>query len=200
MRRSVILPAVAIGLASPVAQGDAVEFQLQSHSVQVDKPSQTATFSLTFNRVPEFLSDEDNHQFNAFQYEVDTAWKGGDAPLDFDHLSTVVRGSELFEGKGLPIRARDGEPDIFSGGWGPVRIFVPVSIDGETVSFTTKLADLGDDDGVFRYRVFTTDHGTVTSEATGATTAVIPLPAAVFSGITVLGGAVLIPRFRLRRR
>jgi hypothetical protein len=201
MRRRAIFPAVVIGLVGPAVRAESVDFQLVSQSVQVDMPSRTATFSITFNRAPDFAADPDSQQVNGFQYEVDAAWRGEEAPMDFDHISTVLRGSELFEGKGLPIRDRDGTTDDFSGGWGPVRDFVPVTVEGDTVSFTTKLADLGDNDGVFRYHVFATDRGLLTSESTGATSAAasIPLPPAVLSGITVLGGAVLIPRFRRLR-
>jgi hypothetical protein len=53
----------------------------------------------------------------------------------------------------LPIRSRDGDGGPGAGGWGPVRDLVTFQVTDEKLTFTADLADLGDTDGIFRYRV-----------------------------------------------
>ena len=201
MRRGVVLPAVLVGLGTAAAVAGPVDFQIVSQSVLVDRVGKTATFALTFNQKPDFSLVPGDGQANAFQYEVDPNWAGLDAGgggVGFDDINAIVRGSEIWEGTGLPIRQRDGnggEPNV-SGGWGPVRDIVPFEVKGDAFSFTTSLDDLGDSDGVFRYRVFATDRGRMTSEINGN---VIPLPAAVATGLVMLGGVGFARRFARRR-
>ena len=199
MRRAVFVPAVLVGLGAAAASGAPVEFQLFSQSVQVDKPAGTATFTILFNQTPDFSGDANTRQPNAFQYEIDPNWNGQPVTggISFEQIATVVRGSEIWEGAGLPIRDRDGNGGPFAGGWGPVRAVVPVQINGDTLSFTTKLSDIGDSDGIFRYRLFTSDHGTVTSDVTAVS---IPLPAALGTGLTMLGGMGFVRKLRRRRQ
>jgi hypothetical protein len=59
------------------------------------------------------------------------------------------------------------------------------------------LSDIGDSDGVFRYRLFTSDSGRVTAEATGIA---IPLPPAVAAGFFTLGGLGFALALRRQRR
>ncbi len=199
MRRAVILPAIVAALGAVTAQAGPVSFQLVSQSLQVDRAAKNATFRLTFNQAPDFALAPGDGQANAFQYEIDSDWSGGGSSADigFADIDSVIRGSEIWEGAGLPIRQRDGAGGPNAGGWGPVRDAVPFQSSGNTVSFVTSFKDLGDTDGTFRYRVFTTDHGAVTSHASGTT---IPLPSAFLSGLTVLGGMGLARRFKRRRR
>jgi hypothetical protein len=182
MRRAAILPAMLVGFGAAVASADPVDFQIVDQSVHVDKAQKVATFTLTFSAEPDFTAAPQTH---AFQYEVDAGWAGKpDGGMGFEHITTVIRGGEIWEGNGLPVRNRDGNGGSVAGGWGPARDFIPFELDGQKLSFTTTLGDIGDADGVFRYRVFTTANGTVTSEANGA---VIPLPAAIGTGIMMLG-------------
>ncbi len=198
MRRGVIFPAVLVGLGAAAAWAEPVNFEIVSQNALVDKAGKNATFRLTFNQTPDFALVPGNGQANTFQYEIDPNWGGqGDpgASLSFNDISSIVRGAEVFQGAGLPLRERDGDGGPIAGGWGPVRDVVPFNLDGQTLTFTAPLDSLGDSDGIFRYRVFSTDHGTVSSEARGA---VIPLPAAFVAGIAVLGGMGFARRFKRR--
>jgi hypothetical protein len=198
MRRGVILPAVLVGLGAAAASAEPVNFEIVSQNAVVDKVGKTATFTLTFNQAPNFALVPGNGQANSFQYEIDPNWGGQgdpDGAITFNDISSIVRGAEVFQGAGLPIRERDGDGGPTAGGWGPVRDVVPFNLNGQALTFTTPLGSLGDADGVFRYRVFSSDHGTVSSEARGA---VIPLPAALGAGIMVLGGMGLARRWKRR--
>jgi hypothetical protein len=194
MRRSKVVPAAAVlaaaGLgvlsaAPAVALADAEDFHLVAQTVGVDTDAQTATFTLTFNRVPDFTAAAGGGgQPNAFQYEIDADTHSFDDPLDFDDLDTVIRGAEIHQGEGLPVRDRDGDGGPNSGGWGPVRALLPFELDDQTLTFTTGLSTIGDEgDGRFRYRLITIDDGALTSDTQGA---VIPLPAPVWAGIVML--------------
>ena len=177
--------------AVSAAHGASTSFELVSHDVQVDKVAQSATFTLTFNQAPDFQS-------NAFQYEVDAAWAGMDGPpLDFNSITTVIRGSEIAAANALPIRDRDGDGGAGAGGWGPIRDLVPFTVQDNKLTFTTDLSDIGDSDGVFRYRLFTTDSGNVTSDVRGVA---IPLPPGVAAGFFTLGGMGFVRQLTRRRR
>ncbi|HYO11536.1 MAG TPA: hypothetical protein VER17_21410 [Tepidisphaeraceae bacterium] len=199
-RRPLALPGavlLAAGLTAAggagVASADAVDFTLVSHAVTVDKDAGTATFKLTFDEAPDFGVVGDA-QLDAFQYEVDADTTALDRPVEWSDIDSVIRGGEIWQGNGIPVRQRDGDGGEAAGGWGPLRALVPFEIDGNTVTFTTGLSAIGDADGAFRYRVFTTSHGEMTAQAVGA---VIPLPAALWTGLTLLGGIGL--SWRLRR-
>lgn len=201
MRRTVLFTAAvlaALGLASPAARAATAEsFHLVEQSVAVDQAAGTATFRLSFDREPRFfLPDGGAEQLNAFQIEVDADSNTLATPIGFDDIDAVVRGAEIFEGAGIPVRAREGDGGSGStGGWGPVRAIVPFELDGATLTFTTALETLGDTDGRFRYRVITIDDGSLSGELNAA---IIPLPAALWAGVVMLGGAGL--AVKLRRR
>ncbi len=181
------------------ALAETVDFRLDSHSVAVERAALTATFTLTFNQPPNFVAAPGETQVNAFQYEIDAGWSEPPAgapdtgTVDFNSISTVIRGAEISGGSGLPIRDRDGAGGASAGGWGAVRELVPFEVQDQTLTFTTPLDSLGDSDGVFRYRLFTTDRGLLTSEANGVA---IPLPPAVAAGALTLGAAALARRLR----
>jgi hypothetical protein len=185
MRRSIVLPAVLVGLgAASVGRGSAVNFHLVSDSVEVNQPARTATFKLNFDQPPDFIP-VGQAQKDAFQYEIDANHASFGQPIGYGDISAVIRGNEIWQGNGIPVRQRDGDGGANSGGWGPVRALVPFDLTGSTLTFTASLDTLGDQDGQFRYRLITTDSGTLTGETNGA---VIPLPAAVWSGLMMLGG------------
>ena len=191
-RSSVFVPAVLAGLSvgATAAYAAPVDFHLVAQDVSVDRATSTATFALTFDKKPNFIAMQGDGQSQAFQYEIDADTATLTRSIDFSDVDTVIRGSEIFEGHGIPIRNRDGDGGANSGGWGPVRALLPFETDGNTVKFTTDLAAIGDTDGQFRYRVFTTDNGALTGQVVGA---VIPLPAPIWTGVTMLGalGAAL---------
>ena len=169
-------------------------FALAGHSVEVDNAASTATFRLTFNREPVFFVSEGTAT-DAFQVEIDGDSTSFDQPLLFDTIDAVVRGAEISQADGLPIRDREGDGGEGSGGWGPVRGFVPFDLDGDTISFTTAWSLIGDDDGKFRYRIIAIDDGSVTSEVTAA---IIPVPAALWGGAIMLSSAGLLHKLRGR--
>ena len=203
MRTSVLVPAVLAGFGAAAASAEPVTFAIMSQSVLVDRAAKAATFTLTFSHAPDFQADVTGKQTNTFQYEIDAAWSGmsdpgtPDANIGFDRITTVIRGGEIWMGNGIPVRNRDGNGGAYSGGWGPVREFIPFKVEGDTVNFTANFGDIGDNNGVFRYRVFTTDNGEVTSESTGVA---VPLPAGVAMGIAMLGGLGIAHQIRRRRR
>jgi hypothetical protein len=200
MRRSIVAPVAALAAAAAgvaggsflhpslgsAARGAEVDFHIVDQAVSVDRNAGTATFMLKFDRAPDFVAI-DHGQAHAFQYELDADGASLANPIEWDQIDSVIRGAELWEGRGLPVRDRDGDgADANSGGFGPVRALLPYDVSGDTLSFTTGLSALGDSgDGVFRYRVFTTDNGGITSEMQGAA---IPLPAAAWTGAIALGG------------
>jgi hypothetical protein len=193
MRRKFVFPAVMFGLgAASVASAGPVDFRVVFQSVAVNKTDQSATFTLTFDREPNFTSVDDG-QVEAFQYEIDADRGGLGSPIEFEDVDTVIRGGEIAAGEGIPVREREGFGGPRGGGWGPVKAFLPFNLQGNTLSFTAPLAAIGDDDGKFRYRVITTENGGMTGEVKGA---VIPLPAAVWSGMMLLGGVGIIGKFR----
>ena len=193
MRRSIVLSAVLIGFgAAAVSQASVVPFSLVSHSVEVNRTSDTATFTLTFDHAPNFNPSGDG-QPDAFQYEIDADTAEIGEGIGFNSLDTVIRGGEIWEGNGIPVRERDGAGGSNAGGWGPVRALLPFEVQGNSLSFTTGLSAIGDNDGAFRYRVFTTQNGAITGQAVGA---VIPLPAALWTGLAMLGGIGASKRLR----
>jgi hypothetical protein len=195
----VVPPAVAIALAGlgavqvPQTMGGAVDFSVVDQSVAIDAAHQTATFTLTFDRAPDFSTDS-NGQLTAFQYEIDAHHTNFETPLRFNDINAVIRGGEIFEGTGLPIRSRAGDAGLDSGGWGPVRARVPFQLVDDTLTFSTPLDDIDAPAGQFRYRLFTTQNGNMTSEVQGAA---VPLPPGAWTGLILLGGTGL---WFLRRR
>jgi hypothetical protein len=203
-RRAAIVRAVLAAVASIVlvsssdARAATEDFHLVAQAVTVNQDAGTATFRLDFDRTPRFFFPHGGggDQPNAFQIEVDADSNLLDRPIGFDDIDTVVRGAEIHNGDGIPVRDRDGDGGGEAGGWGPVRALVPYDLDGSTLTFTTGLQTLGDDDGRFRYRIITTEGGAMTSEINAA---IIPLPAPVWGGLALLGAAA-IAASRLRAR
>ena len=188
-RNKLFAPAIfiSIGAASVpmVARAESQDFHLVDQSVEVDRTNGLATFSLTFDQHPSFVAI-DSGQLKAFQYEVDVDSQDTSKPIVFDQIDTIIRGGEIWEGQGIPVRDRDGNGGAHAGGWGAVRALVPFNVDEatNTLTFSTSLSNLGDTDGKFRYRLFTTDNGGLTSDIQAAA---IPLPVAAWSGVVLLG-------------
>lgn len=203
MRRYVCVPAVlAAGIGSvclpSAAMGGAETFQIVWHDVDISRDGRTAAFTLAFNRAPSFTVDADLMPGEAFQYEIDADADHFDLPLSFDDIDTVVRGSEIRAGdSALPVRERDGAGGPDSGGWGAVRALLPFELDDRTLTFTAPLSAIGDNDGRFRYRLISTEEGSLTSENWSA---VVPLPMGAWPGIVMLGALAAARVLRTTRR
>jgi hypothetical protein len=150
-----------------------------------------------FDVAPDFWSvDEFDRIADSFQYEVAPDWK---APLGLppESFSSVIRGDEIHVTNGLRIRdaafnfVPDDDPD--AGGWGGVIATVPFTLTGRELRFEAPLAALGDDDGYFAYRLFTTEYGLTVDEVEsrlpppgedpGPSPAPIPLPPALSAAL-----------------
>jgi hypothetical protein len=200
MRPTTLMPASLIGLGlSGMAVAGPVK--IVSQSVAVNDADRLATFTLKFNHAPDFTPGP-NGQHDAFQYEIDTKTDQFTNDISFDDITSVIRGTEIDTSKALPIRARDGDGGANSGGWGPVRDSVPFSVNGNYVKFTASFDDLGEDDGVFRYRVFASEDGETTSSLLASNPSapngvVVPVPPSAWSGLSMLG-AMGVARMRSR--
>jgi hypothetical protein len=163
------------------------DFRFIKQSLTVDPAARTATFSLTFSQPPSFVA-VGGSQLEAFQYEIDTGSEDISKPIPPSSLDTIIRGGEIFETSNtIPVRDATGDGGANSGGFGPVRATLPFTLNGSTLIFTANFSDIGDSDGKFRYRVFTTDMGAITADTQG-TTAAIPLPAGLWTGAVLLTG------------
>ena len=208
MRRTIFISAAAVlaslGLSSSFARAAATEdFHLVDQACTVDKDAGTATFRLNFAQPPRFFLPHGGggggggDQPDAFQIEIDGDHNTFDHPIEFEEIDSVVRGAEISASEGIPVREREGDGGgEQSGGWGPVRAVVPFELDGSTLTFTAGLSAIGDQDGKFRYRVITIESGAVTSEVNAA---IIPVPAALWGGMMLLGGAGVVHKLRRRQ-
>jgi hypothetical protein len=160
---ALVLPLAAV-LSAPLRGA----IHIESQSVSVDRSRDVARFAVRFDGVPDFWSmDEFDRLADSFQYEIAPAWN---APLGLppESLSSVVRGDEIHVANGLRVRdaafnfAPDDDPD--AGGWGRVIATVPFTLTGRELRFEAPLAALGDDDGYFAYRLFTTEYGLTVDE------------------------------------
>lgn len=191
---------VAVALPGVTSAG----VRIVSEGVVVDRAGDSARFWVRLDGPPDFTTtDEFGRRADSFQYELDVDWAGGQASFPFEDVDAVVRGDEFdLDGDGmLPIRAaRPGvepDPDPRSGGWGRVLTSVSLNVDGPELWFEAPLSVLGDDDGNFAYRVYTTEFGGTTSVVESRS---IPLPAAVWPALaTAACGAVVLITKRVRR-
>lgn len=174
-------------------------FEIVSESVCIDKINDQVLFTLVFNEQPDFLTtDENGAQTQAFQYEIDGDWTFGQDSFGFDRIDAVFRGVEIHEEGDLRVRDTRSPGDPDSGGWGRIVASVPLSIDGNEVTFSVNEGLIDDHDGKFQYRVFSMENGSVTSMIHRT---VIPLPTAVWSGLGLFGGlcAMRVVRFMRAR-
>lgn len=132
---------VAVAVESAEAQSDPAPEALVvlSESVVVDAATDEVTFTMEFNRPPDFSTvDEYGRRADSFQYYI-----LGDSSLPYpEHYDAIIRGDELDRGRGvLPIRAAaPTDPTPGSGGWGPVRAEIPFTLDGAVLTFSASLA------------------------------------------------------------
>jgi hypothetical protein len=187
---------ITLALAAPSLAG----IRIVSERAEVDLAARAATFTVTFDAPPDFLTvDAFGRAADSFQYEIDDDWR---APvgLPVEGLDSVVRGDEIYIADALRVRDaaidRVPDPDPAAGGWGRVLDEVPFELSGNELRFVTPLASIGDDDGAFAYRLFTTEFGATTSEVESRVLP-IPLPPAVPGAMATV---VLLASARLLRR
>jgi hypothetical protein len=200
---------VGVGLAAAVLaavappRGASAGVVIVGQSASVDRERGSASFDLHFDARPDFQTvDEHGRVADSFQYEIDANGPASkELPVNF--IDAVVRGDEIRVANALRVRGGWGDtpdPDPVAGGWGPVRTTVPFNLDGGHLSFEVPLSALGDGaaDGIFSYRVFTTDFGLTSSEVESSVGAVsVPLPSGAWAALLAVGGYALV---RLRRR
>ncbi|MGV0104055.1 hypothetical protein [Nostoc sp. DSM 114167] len=131
---------------------------VESESAVVNLDAQEVTFTVNFNRVPDFFTvDEFDRQADSFQYYIDPS---GELPIfrppsAYSNLSSIIRGEEIHVAG--DVRIRDvfsvGPSEPNSGGWGNIRGSVPYSLDGTVLKFSAPLQFIGDSDGLFSYRL-----------------------------------------------
>jgi hypothetical protein len=134
-----------------------------SESAVFDPVTEQVTFTLTFNRVPDFQTvDEFARQADSFQYYV-----LGDLSLPYPaYYDSIIRGDEIHVVPGV-LRIRDAvpsDPDPAAGGWGPIRGEVPYRLEGNVFTFSVALSTISDHsvDGRFSYELQLTQFGAAT--------------------------------------
>ena len=157
----------------PTAPGP---FVVVSQSAVFDPATRRVTFSLAFNRAPDFQTvDEFNRQADSFQYFI-----VGDPALPYpDNFDSIIRAEELHvSSDGLRIRNSVGpDPDPAAGGWGAIRDVVPYRLRGNVMTFSTTLAQISDhsSDGRFSYQLETYQYGGLTGAIQGQSVVASPV-------------------------
>jgi hypothetical protein len=155
---------VAALLLAPGAAAQAPSpFTVVSESAVYDPATGLVTFTLTFNRPPDFRTeDELGRRADSFQYYI-----LGDLSLPYPaYYDSLVRGDEIDLTLGLlPIRnAVPPSTDPAAHGWGAVRGLVPFRLSGNVLTFSAPLTVLSDHslDGHFAYELLLTQYGALT--------------------------------------
>ena len=183
------LPGSAARAATPATPG---ELMALSQSAVYDPATGQVTFTLTFNRAPDFQSvDELDRPADSFQYFI-----VGDPSLSYpNNYDTIIRGEELHISSPV-LRVRNAtptdptDPPSVSGGWGTVRGVVPYQLNGNVLTFSTPLALISDHsaDGHFTYDLIITQYGGQTQFLPGLESVVRPrLPLPRLSARTAAG-------------
>lgn len=176
-----ILPAPTVRAGVP-----ANPLLIVSQSVRLDHQQDDAVFSLTFDHTPDFFTlDAKGRRKDSFQYEIVPDVTNINQAGFFD-IASVIRGDEL-DAHQIPIRGgiNDGiDPSPAAGGWGFKLGTVNYALTQNTLSFAAPLQLLSAPDGLFAYRVFTTDFGSTVSLQTGSTA--VPLPPGFLAGGAML--------------
>ena len=201
---------IACAGAAPALGG----IHIEAESVEVDRAAGVARFRARFDSVPDFRTlDEFGRVADSFQYEIDDDWR---APVGLppEGLDAIVRGDEIHVADALRIRdtgfVTGPDPDPVAGGWGAIITEVPFELNGRELRFEAPLAAIGDDDGYFAYRLFTTEFGLTVDEVEsrllppgedpggGPGPAPIPLPPAAPAAL--VAAAVLATAWRVAWR
>jgi hypothetical protein len=169
-----------LGVAAPGAAATPGELMAVSQSAVFDPATGQVSFTLTFNRPPDFQSvDSLGRQADSFQYYI-----VGDPSLTYpDFYDTIIRGEELHITSPV-LRVRNAaptdptDPPSVSGGWGTVRGVVPYQLNGNVLTFSTPLGLISDHsvDGHFTYDLIITQYGGQTQFFPGLESVVRPRP------------------------
>lgn len=211
-RASVFIARVVMSAATAAVGWDAAPAEaavvIVDQSARVDRGRGQVAFTLRLDAAPDFYTlDEFGRVADSFQYEIDGDGPTGDDPeFPVGDVEAVIRGDEIHVADALRVRSFgpdvEPDPDPIAGGWGPVVATVPFNLDGSVIDFEVPLDALGGAaaDGVFSYRVFTTDFGLTTSkvEATVGVN-VIPLPPGAWGALATGVGFAAVRLIRRRR-
>jgi hypothetical protein len=172
MRLKLVLTTAIVGAAlalpspSSAQPPPPAEFLVLSESTIFDPATGQVTFTLTFNRPPDFQTvDSIGRQADSFQYFI-----VGDPSLPYpSNYDAIIRGEELHL-SGDVLRVRNSGPTdptvppSVSGGWGTVRGMVPYQLNGDVLTFSTPLGLISDHsvDGHFSYDLMILQYGAST--------------------------------------
>ncbi|HET6249672.1 MAG TPA: hypothetical protein VFE47_18430 [Tepidisphaeraceae bacterium] len=187
---------IVFGMCASASAG----LSILSQQVDVDRADQDVIFTLDFNHVPDFKTvDSAGRHVDSFQYEIVPNTSTPISQVPFSSVGAVVRGDEIGSGNVVPIRngfSNGVDANPAAGGWGTVRGSVPFSVQGNTLSFTAGFNVIGTSNGVFSYRVFTTNFGsTVTTIDSISVPLPAPVPAALVTVAAFAGIGLLRRRF-----
>src|ERR1035437_9322593 len=113
-------------------------FGLQAGYISDIDNSGNVTFTLQFNRAPEFFTcDQYGRQADAFQFYIATSTN---IPVFYPPrpYASLIRGGEINFDNAIVIR-NDGPPDDndpHSGGWGSIRGSVPYTLNANILTFS----------------------------------------------------------------
>jgi hypothetical protein len=153
-----------------------------SQSVFFDAGSGVANFVLVFDCTPNFFTVGPNspieRQADSFQFWINPST----LPLPpYPYGKVVIRGDEIHVSGDLRIRdVAPSSSDPVEEGWCPIRGSVPISISGESVSFSVPMDLLGVT-GAFSYHLEGYNYGSENYSAEGTT-----VPDSSSKGITLV--------------
>jgi hypothetical protein len=173
------------------------DFVIVSESAVFQPATQDVWFTLAFSRAPDFFTtDAAGRSADSFQYFVGVT--GLPYPASF---VSIIRGDELQLWGAIAVRDPTGAGGPGSGGWGPLRGFLPYELQGTVLRFSAPLAVVHPGEGRFGYAVESYHFGALQLPIYRSTTTVAPEPpslALLTSGLT--GVAALARRGRIARR
>lgn len=183
-RLAVVIGACLMSLSLPAfAQGT---FQLTSGSVGNINGSGNVDFSLTFNRIPDFFSvDQNGRLANAFQFFIAASTN---VPIFGGPFASIIRGAEIPVANDIRIRnASPVDPDPNAGGWGSLRGSVPYALNGQTLTFSVPATVLNVQEP-FPYGLLLTVYGGASAHYTGLSGGPIPIPEPSSDTLAIVGG------------
>ena len=179
MCRAAVLVSVLWGPGFTASGAWAGRIEIVADSAVADTNAGQTSFSVTFNRPPDFFGFDSLGRANdAFQYFYDSEPTDGPDGIFSGESVVILRGPEIRFRRTIPVRDSlnpDGEDFPNAEGWGPMRDEVDFTLDGPTVRFTVPWKALGETDGRFSYHLIALERGEQTSEVAAT---VIPLPPA----------------------
>ena len=173
----------------PVTAQAAPSLSIISECTMVDRSTETVLFEATFNQEPDFFStDSIGRQRHAFQYYLYL-----NPPSAPDTQELV-----LLRSRDIPSTGMIGISDNYA----PSRDFLSYTLADNTITFSSPISLLGDDDGDFTYCLDIFEYGAyVGTTGLHESGAKWPGPAIPAPGALLLGsvGAGLVGWMRRRR-